>query len=264
MSRSSSISTSLASSESNSSENSSPDNPLSEDTLWPAGAFYRCDDESCGMRFPIAVGDPFRGRCPRCGAPARLVAMATPDEAEPVKARATATKGGIHLLLDNWRSLFNVGAAFRTADGAGVGHLYLCGITATPEHRKLAKTALGAEQAVAWSYHPDAVTLATTLRSAGAQLWVLERDSRAQGLFDITSLPNKSTVVLVAGNEVLGVDPGLVEIADQVIQLPMLGSKGSLNVAVALSIATYWLRAQRVSGTDGSQDVCQESSGKTS
>ena len=254
MSRSSTISTSFAPSE----------NTPSENALWPHGAFYKCDDESCGMRFPITVGDPFRARCPRCGALTRLVATITTDGAERVKARATATKSGIHLLLDNWRSLFNVGAAFRTADGAGVEHLYLCGITATPEHRKLAKTALGAEQAVAWSYHPDAVSVATTLRSAGAQLWVLERDSRAQDLFDITSLPHASTVVLAAGNELLGVDPGLVEMADQVIQLPMLGSKGSLNVAVALSIATYWLRAQRVSETDESDDLCQESIGKLS
>jgi tRNA G18 (ribose-2'-O)-methylase SpoU len=151
------------------------------------------------------------------------------------------------LLLDNWRSLFNVGAAFRTADGAGVRHLYLCGITATPDtQRKLAKTALGAEQAVPWSYHPDAVQLAAALRDEGAQLWVLERADHAQSLFDINCLPAHSSVVLAAGNEVIGVDPGLVAVADQVIQLPMLGSKQSLNVAVALSIATYWLRAREL------------------
>jgi tRNA G18 (ribose-2'-O)-methylase SpoU len=161
------------------------------------------------------------------------------------------TSRKIYLLLDNWRSLFNVGAAFRTADGAGIQHLYLCGITATPDRQpKLAKTALGAEQTVAWSYHPDTVMLATTLRHQGAQVWVLERNDAARSLFDITSLPSESPVVLAAGNEVLGVDPGLVEIADRVIHLPMLGSKQSLNVAVALSIATYWLAAQSPMAND--------------
>jgi tRNA G18 (ribose-2'-O)-methylase SpoU len=149
------------------------------------------------------------------------------------------------VLLDNWRSLFNVGAAFRTADGAGVQHLYLCGITATPDQQpKLAKTALGAEQSVAWSYHADAVALAAALQSAGTEIWVLERNDAACSLFDITSLPSASPVVLAAGNEMLGVDPGLVKVADRVIYLPMYGSKQSLNVAVALSIATYWLAAQ--------------------
>jgi tRNA G18 (ribose-2'-O)-methylase SpoU len=170
----------------------------------------------------------------------------TPPFAESMNSslRAMATQSRIHLLLDNWRSLFNVGAAFRTADGAGVEHLYLCGITATPAQPKLAKTALGAEQAVAWSYHADATLLAAALQKVGAQIWVLERSPSARPLFDVTSMPSDCPVVLTAGNEVAGVDPDLVALADQVIQLPMLGRKRSLNVAVALSIATYWLRAQ--------------------
>jgi tRNA G18 (ribose-2'-O)-methylase SpoU len=151
------------------------------------------------------------------------------------------------LLLDNWRSLFNVGAAFRSADGAGVRHLYLCGITGRPdEQRKLAKTALGAEQTVAWSYHPDAVKLAAQLKEQGAQLWVLERDAGADSLFDIKTVPAGNPIVLAAGNEVAGVDPGLVAVADRILQLPMVGSKRSLNVAVATSIAIYWLRAHEM------------------
>jgi tRNA G18 (ribose-2'-O)-methylase SpoU len=158
------------------------------------------------------------------------------------------TTSSLKLLLDNWRSLFNVGAAFRTADGAGARHIYLCGITATPQsQRKLAKTALGAERSVAWSYHVDAVEAAKELQASGAQLWVLERSDIAQSIFDIKELPVGRPVVLAAGNEITGVDPGLVAIADKVIQLPMMGSKQSLNVAVALSIAIYWLRAQELS-----------------
>lgn len=210
------------------------------------GVFYRCDDgERCGMRFPVTPTDSFRNRCPRCGNTVQIVGRVDGDDATIAhQASAPIPTSNLHLLLDNWRSLFNVGAAFRTADGAGVRHLYLCGITATPDtQRKLAKTALGAEKAVTWSYHADAVSAAANLRQSGAQLWVLERDDNAHTLFDINALPGSLPLILVAGNEVVGVDPGLVEMADQVIQLPMLGSKGSLNVAVALSITTYWLRA---------------------
>jgi 23S rRNA (guanosine2251-2'-O)-methyltransferase len=216
---------------------------------WLGEGFFRCEDSACGLRFPVAIGDPFHGRCPRCGAPAQLVERVMPDEGDLPVASAASPVSQIHLLLDNWRSLFNVGAAFRTADGAGLQHLYLCGISATPAQPKLAKTALGAEQSVGWSYHPDALTLATSLRSAGMKLWVLERDPKAQTLFDITSVPTDAPLVVAAGNEVIGVDPGLVAMADQVIQLPMLGSKASLNVAVALSVAAYWLRAHSLNIT---------------
>jgi tRNA G18 (ribose-2'-O)-methylase SpoU len=163
----------------------------------------------------------------------------------------SAPSSRLRLLLDNWRSNFNVGAAFRTADGAGIGQIYLCGITPTPEsQRKLAKTALGAEQTVAWSYRPNAVQLTAHLLGEGAELWVLERNAKSTALFDIMSLPEQKLVVLAAGNEVVGVDPALVAMADRVVSLPMMGSKGSLNVAVALSVATYWLRARELANHD--------------
>jgi tRNA G18 (ribose-2'-O)-methylase SpoU len=96
---------------------------------------------------------------------------------------------------------------------------------------------------VAWSYHTDAVQLAAQLQCTGTQLWVLERLPTSRSLFDIPIDGATAPVVLVGGNEVLGVDPGLLALADQAVHLPMQGRKESLNVAVALSVATYWLRA---------------------
>lgn len=221
------------------------------------GAFYQCEDRAhCGLRFPVNWNDPFSYCCPRCRSPVRLVAQAERSTGSGLAGAAypAAVSSRIRLLLDNWRSNFNVGAAFRTADGAGVQHIYLCGITPTPEsQRKLAKTALGAEQYVAWSYHPNAVQLAAQLQTGGAKLWVLERITHSVGLFDITSLPDQKPIVLVAGNEVIGVDPALVAMADRVVSLPMMGSKESLNVAVALSVATYWLRARELATQDAAQ-----------
>jgi tRNA G18 (ribose-2'-O)-methylase SpoU len=149
----------------------------------------------------------------------------------------------LHLMLDNWRSLFNTGSVFRTADGAGVRHVHLCGITPTPAQRKLAKTALGAETTVAWSYAPNAVRRAEELQAQGMQLWVLEGGAGSEPLWTC-SPPVDRPLVLAAGNEVVGVDPGLVALAERVVHVPMLGGKESLNVAIALSVAVYWLIVQ--------------------
>jgi 23S rRNA (guanosine2251-2'-O)-methyltransferase len=228
------------------------DNAWHEGDAYLPSSFYQClDRAACGLRFPVNQGDAFARRCPRCGGDVREVAAPPADHAgagvpstSPAHAAPTSQ---IHLLLDNWRSLFNVGAAFRTADGAGLRHLYLCGITATPNAQpKLAKTALGAECAVAWSYHADAVTLAQALKQQGMTLWVLEHGIHSGSLFGINADSLTVPLVLVAGNEKAGVDPGLVEMADRVIHLPMAGMKASLNVAVAASVATYWLRAQEI------------------
>jgi tRNA G18 (ribose-2'-O)-methylase SpoU len=144
--------------------------------------------------------------------------------------------------------LFNVGAVFRTADGAGVAPLYLCGITPTPAHPKLAKTALGAEAVVPWCACADGVVCAAALKAGGWRLWVLEGGATSVPLFTCPLPVDGRPLLLAAGNEITGIDPGLVELADQVVYLPMLGVKESLNVAVAVSIAVYWLRGQATAG----------------
>lgn len=145
-------------------------------------------------------------------------------------------------LLDNIRSTFNVGSIFRTADGVGVRHLYLCGVTATPANPKVAKTALGAERAVAWSYHPNGLDVAQELKAKGYRLWALESDSRARSLLTSAGELQGSPIALVVGNEVAGVDPGILAICDRVLCIPMQGAKRSLNVAIAFSVAVYCLQ----------------------
>lgn len=211
----------------------------------PVTAFFVCQEDGCGLRFPVTSADNFAGRCPRCGGEVRQVAAVEPSTAG--RCVGSAERSSLHLLLDNWRSLFNVGSIFRTADGAGIAHLHLCGITPTPVHRKLAKTALGAETTVAWSYHPDAVKCAEALRAQGLGLWVLEGGGRSESLWTCRGWDGRP-MVLAAGNEVAGVDPALIEMAERVLHIPMQGSKESLNVAVALSIACYWLVAEVAPG----------------
>ena len=202
----------------------------------------QCSSETCRFRFPVVVGSGLGEICPHCGAE---TAVATPpftnQNLPTFAAPATAT---LAVLVDNVRSIYNVGSFFRTADGAGgINHLYLCGITPTPDNPKVAKTALGAEESVAWSYHKNGWETAVSLQQQGYELWALEGTADAESLL-ATSLISTPTV-LVVGNELSGIDPAILEICDKMLAIPMQGHKSSLNVASAFAIAVYWLRYDR-------------------
>jgi tRNA G18 (ribose-2'-O)-methylase SpoU len=141
--------------------------------------------------------------------------------------------------LDNIRSAWNVGSIFRTADGFGFTHAYLCGITPTPENEAVTKTSLGAEESVPWSYHKDALQLARGLKKEGFRSLGLEEDPRAEEITQ--SITVSADSVLIVGNEVTGVDPELLELCDEILYIPMGGEKKSFNVAVAFGIAAYSL-----------------------
>ena len=202
----------------------------------------KCTDPVCGLRFPTPAGTQLGARCPHCGAPTTL--EDAPYDTHEV-TRETATSGlRVEALLDNLRSVRNVGSIFRTADGAGVAHLHLGGFTPTPEHRQMGKTALGAETSVPWTLHRDPIAAAESLRHAGATLWALEGGAQTCSLLEL--LPearalDRGPLVLVLGHEVSGVDPRLVERCHRVVHLPMAGIKGSLNVSVAFGVAAYLL-----------------------
>lgn len=199
-----------------------------------------CSNERCRLRFPVDEGSPLGERCPLCQAPTRFVDATYETHGAPAPARAPTLE--LEVLLDNIRSLGNVGSMFRTADGAGVRHLHLGGFTPTPRHPKLAKTALGAEARIAWTHHPDAVAAAERLRAEGALLWGIEGGPRSQSLFEALRERPHGRIVLVLGHEVSGVDPRILALCQRVLHIPMLGFKDSLNVSVALGVVAYTLR----------------------
>jgi len=203
----------------------------------------QCTRAECRFRFPVTPEDRIGHACPMCGGPVQVL-IEQPLSPETDQAKPPAPARALSILLDNVRSTFNVGSIFRTADGAGVTHIYLCGITPTPRHPKLLKTALGAEQAIAWSQHNNALDLACHLQAQGATLLALEDGPTAQSLFTDALSAHAGPIVLIVGNEITGVDPGLLAICDRVLAIPMWGVKRSLNVATAFGIAIYELRRQ--------------------
>lgn len=201
----------------------------------------QCEAEACQFRFPVAAGDPAGARCPHCGA--ATVLATTPQAGGAPSLQTTPRFTRLALLLDNIRSLYNVGAIMRTADGAGITHLHLGGITAPPTHPRLAKTALGAESALPWTQHRNSVQAVRQLKSEGYVVWVLEEGETAVNLFTTAlSAAANQPILLVIGNEKVGVDPAIQQSADCTFALPMSGVKNSLNVAVAFGIAIYQIQ----------------------
>jgi 23S rRNA (guanosine2251-2'-O)-methyltransferase len=208
-------------------------------------AFFECTHPSCRLRFPLDMQRHKGAFCPRCGGKLKMthsdvdIPFTEPSHTNPARRFMG--------VLDNIRSAHNVGGIFRTADGAGVERLYLCGITPTPAgHPELAKTALGAENAVAWSAHENSLIVARALRAEGVFLLALERTAESTPIqeFSLERLEERPIALLI-GHERAGVDPGLLEICDGIVDLPMAGSKASLNVTVAFGVAGYWLALQK-------------------
>ena len=153
-------------------------------------------------------------------------------------ARAREPRVPVSVVLDNIRSLDNVGSIFRTADGAGIEKLWLCGITGFPPQGKIARTALGAEESVAWEYAKDVAGVVRDHKARGFKVVLLEQIQ--QSLVYDEYMPD-GPVCLVVGNEVDGISDEVVKLADVALEIPMAGVKNSLNVAVAFGVAVFHL-----------------------
>jgi 23S rRNA (guanosine2251-2'-O)-methyltransferase len=149
-----------------------------------------------------------------------------------------ADKLPVCIVLDNVRSLHNVGSAFRTSDAFRVEKIYLTGITGTPPHREIEKTALGATQSVEWQHAEDTVGLVQRLKSEGYTIIIIEQTTESKPLQQFLPEPGKK-YCLVFGNEVNGVSEGVVPLGDLAIEIPQHGTKHSLNISVCLGIVVW-------------------------
>lgn len=167
-------------------------------------------------------------------------------------------------IAEDVRSLWNVGSIFRSSDGAGVGHLFLCGITGPPPRKEIAKVSLGAEDTVPWTYHATALEVLDELRAKGIFILGLEYTKQ----FALSSVPDSNDLretlsagkirfpaCLIVGNEVTGVSAECLTKCDLICHLPMRGMKESLNVAVAFGIAVYMLEEQVAASAQSSENT---------
>jgi tRNA G18 (ribose-2'-O)-methylase SpoU len=150
----------------------------------------------------------------------------------------------IYVLLDNIRSLYNVGSVFRTADGARISKLFLCGYTPHPPRKEIEKTALGATGTVPWEYIKNPMDVISRLKEQNIRICALEHTDRSVPYTTVT--PELFPLCLIVGNEITGISAPILQQADMAIEIPMLGTKQSLNAAVAFGIAVYdFLRVLR-------------------
>ena len=149
-----------------------------------------------------------------------------------------AEKTPLIIILDNIRSLNNIGSVFRTADAFLIEKIYLCGITATPPHKDIRKTALGATDSVSWEYRKDTLELVEELKISGFKVVSIEQAENATQL-DQFDVEKKVKYALVFGNEVKGVSQEVVNASDQVLEIPQYGTKHSLNISVSAGIVIW-------------------------
>lgn len=140
------------------------------------------------------------------------------------------------LIVEDVRSLWNVGAMFRTADALGITKIFLCGITGKPPRKEISKVALGAETWITWEHRPVAWEVVRELREQGYTTVALEK---TMGATPLDTFHHSFPLALVVGNEVRGVSRETLDAADEIVYIPMVGRKESLNVAVAAGMALY-------------------------
>jgi len=149
-----------------------------------------------------------------------------------------AKKLSVVVVLDNVRSLHNIGSVFRTCDAFLIKKIYLCGITATPPHKDIHKTALGATESVDWEYFEDTMDAIEIIKSEDYKIVPVEQADNSTFLQDFQSDEN-SKLALVFGHEVRGVDQRVVDICDECIEIPQFGTKHSLNISVSVGVVLW-------------------------
>jgi tRNA G18 (ribose-2'-O)-methylase SpoU len=148
-------------------------------------------------------------------------------------------EGGLMVCLHNIRSMHNVGSAFRSADAFAASKLLLTGYTPHPPRIEISKTALGADEWVPWEHHADGISALRHYQMDGWKLVSIEQTVRSVPIMSGLPDPRSERIILIFGNEVLGVDDDVIELCDHVVDIPQYGQKHSLNVSVSVGIALY-------------------------
>lgn len=205
-----------------------------------------CPDPACAQEFDLNHGLAWRRVCcPACGAEGAAILSEVRHRlraGKPEPAMPKMSKNSVAVVLEDLRSVHNVGSILRTCDAFGVDLVVMTGITATPEHPKIARTALGAELEVPWVWRTDGPSAIEELQESGIVVIALERTNEAVPIADMSV---DRPFALVIGNEVAGVSGPALARASSHAAIPMLGSKSSLNAAVACAVALWQFRSRQ-------------------
>lgn len=220
----------------------------------------RCPNPDCNQLFPLPEVEAdkrshFRGVCPFCSIDATFRTVEALEKIQVAynkRVEKNQIVGGplwetdrvpqASVLIEDVRSLWNVGSIFRTADGAGFDKIFLSGITGTPPRKEIEKVSLGAENSVSWEYEINPLQVIKTLKEKGVQIIGLEVSETSNLLVDaLLAKSIQKPYCLILGNEVSGLSPQVLSTCSIVCHLPMRGMKESLNVAVAFGVAAYAL-----------------------
>jgi len=202
---------------------------------------YECQNPQCRLRFPTNFSVQQFSTCPLCGSPVSQSGKPF-SNAKLQPSVSTEPISKISVLLDNLRSTLNVGSIFRSANCTSIEHIYCCGTTPTPAHSKFGKSGLNSEQTVPWSYHRNALGVISEIKKNGFEITSLEVTSSSKSIFEQDQNKFSNNNMLIVGNELSGVDPAILDLSDSIVYIPMLGSKNSLNVAIAAAISFYVYR----------------------
>ncbi len=200
----------------------------------------QCLRPNCRFRYLTSITDKKSKQCIKCGAATSIIPF-SPENRLNNTGVLPDRHHHLEILCDNIRSAHNLGAIFRTADGVGIKHIHLCGITPAPDHPNVQKTALGAERYIPWTQSWNACETTLHLKNINHfTVLALENSINSISIFDIHPVLS-GPLLLILGNEISGIDPELLAMSDIHIHIPMIGSKNSLNVSVAFGIAAYTL-----------------------
>jgi 23S rRNA (guanosine2251-2'-O)-methyltransferase len=202
---------------------------------------YECSNHQCRLRFPLKISIHAPSYCPKCKHKLNKIKIFN-NQKDLEQKWQNRIKMEIILLLDNLRSAYNVGSILRSADGFEIEQIFLCGITPSPTNPKTLKTSLGAEKSFYWEYQANSLDTAHKLKERGFKLIGLEIEPASKPIFVLTEKKLGSKVVIVLGNEIVGIDPDLRILCDDLIYIPMLGYKQSFNVTIAFGIIAFYAR----------------------
>ena len=202
------------------------------------GVFRECTNPDCGFRYPDLNTNCELAYCPKCGEEATIASRSNSNQ-----ENLNFSESHLELipLLDNIRSVYNVGSIIRTCEGFGIREIILSGITPTPVNPRMNKTGLGSISNIKWHSANNGFQKVVELKAKGFQIISLESTQTAISIGQVSKAILHEPLCLVIGNENLGVDPGIQKISDLVIAIPMSGEKESFNVSVAFGIAAYHL-----------------------